>query len=152
MPSVVVYPDTYLSSVSQASPEGVSLNARITIRLTGQFNVGECRHLWCWHGETQYPWIVWEIQSIVLTWRPINTLGPRQYCRHFPDDIFECIFLNKNVWIPLKISLKFLPKVRINSFSALVQIRARRRPGDQPLSEPMLVNLDGTYCSWNLIV
>ena len=27
----------------------------------------------------------------------INTLRPRQNCRHFPDDIFKCIFLNENV-------------------------------------------------------
>ena len=27
----------------------------------------------------------------------INTLRPRQNSRHFPDDIFKCIFLNGNV-------------------------------------------------------
>ena len=27
----------------------------------------------------------------------INTLRPRQDGRHFPDDIFKCIFLNENV-------------------------------------------------------
>ena len=26
-----------------------------------------------------------------------NTLGPKQDGRHFPDDIFKCIFLNENV-------------------------------------------------------
>ena len=26
----------------------------------------------------------------------INTLSPRQDGRHFPDDIFKCIFLNEN--------------------------------------------------------
>ena len=29
--------------------------------------------------------------------------------RHFADDIFKWIFLNENVWIPIKISLKFVP-------------------------------------------
>ena len=39
----------------------------------------------------------------------VNTLRPRQDSRHFADDIFKCIFLNENVWIPIKISLKFVP-------------------------------------------
>ena len=38
-----------------------------------------------------------------------NTLRPRQNGRHFPDDIFTWIFLNENVWIAIKISLKFVP-------------------------------------------
>ena len=37
-----------------------------------------------------------------------NTLRPRQNGRHFPDDIFKSIFLNENVWISIKISLKFI--------------------------------------------
>ena len=64
----------------------------------------------------------------------INTLMPRQNGRYFPDDIFECIFLKENVWIPIKISLKFVPKSPINNIPALVQIMAWRRPGDKPLS------------------
>ena len=28
----------------------------------------------------------------------INTLSLRQNRQHFPDDIFNCIFLNENVW------------------------------------------------------
>ena len=40
--------------------------------------------------------------------------------RHFPDDIFKCIFLNKNVLILIKISLKFVPKGQINNIPALV--------------------------------
>ena len=68
-----------------------------------------------------------------------NTLRPRQNGRHVSDDIFKCIFLNENVWILLKIWLKFVPKVWINNIPALVQIMAWRRPGDKPLSEPMMV-------------
>ena len=37
----------------------------------------------------------------------INTLRPRQNGRHFANDIFKYIFLNENVWISLKISLKW---------------------------------------------
>ena len=69
-----------------------------------------------------------------------NTLRPRQYCRYFADDIFKCIFMNENIWILIKISLKIIPRVRINNISALVQIMAWRRQGDKPLSEPMMVS------------
>ena len=70
-----------------------------------------------------------------------NTLRPRQNRRHFADDVFKCNFLNENVWIPIKISLKFVPKGPINNIPALVQIMACRRSGDKPLSEPMMVSL-----------
>ena len=69
----------------------------------------------------------------------INKLRPRQNGRHFADKIFECIFLNENVWILHKISLKFIPKVRINNITAVVQIMACGQPGDKPLSESMMV-------------
>ena len=52
----------------------------------------------------------------------INTLRPRQNGCHFADDIFNCIFLNENVWIPIKISLKFVPKNPINNIPALAPI------------------------------
>ena len=44
----------------------------------------------------------------------INPLRPRQKGRHFADDILKCIFLNENVWIPIEISLKLVPKVPID--------------------------------------
>ena len=53
----------------------------------------------------------------------LNTLRTRQNGCHFTDDIFKCIFLNENVWISIKISLKFVPKVPINNIPALVQRR-----------------------------
>ena len=55
------------------------------------------------------------------------------------DNIFKCMFLNETVWIPIKISLKCVPKGPLNNIPALVQIMAWRRPGDKPLSEPMMV-------------
>ena len=61
--------------------------------------------------------------------------------RHFTDDNFKCIFLNGNAWIPIKISLKFVPKSPINNISVLVQIMAWCRPGDKPLSELIMVSL-----------
>ena len=76
----------------------------------------------------------------------LNTLRPRQNGRHFPDDIFKCIFLNENAWILIKISLKFVPKGPINKIPTLVQIMAWRRSGDKPLSEPMMVSLLTHIC------
>ena len=76
----------------------------------------------------------------------INTLRQRQNGRHFPDDIFKCIFLNENVWISLKISLKFAFEVWINNITALVQIIASCRPGNKPLSELMMISLLMLIC------
>ena len=71
----------------------------------------------------------------------INTLRPGQDGRHFPDYIFKRIFFNENVWIFTKISLKFVLKGPIYIIPALVMIMAWRRPGDKPLSEPMMACL-----------
>ena len=76
----------------------------------------------------------------------MNSLSPRQNGRHFADDIFKCIFLNANVRISIKISLNFVPKGSINNIPSLVQIMAWRRPGDKPLSEPMMVSLLTHIC------
>ena len=65
---------------------------------------------------------------------------------HFPDDIFECIFLIEDVKISIKISLKFVPKGPISNIPALVQKMAWRRPGQKPLSETMMVNLLTHIC------
>ena len=75
-----------------------------------------------------------------------NTLRPRQNGRHFPDDIFKCIFFNESMWFFVEISLKFVPKGLINNIPELVQIMACRRPGDKPLSEPILVCLLTHIC------
>ena len=76
----------------------------------------------------------------------VNTLRPKQNGRLFADDIFICISLNENVWISVKISLKFVLNGPINNIPALVQIMAWRRPGDKPLSEPMIVRLPTHIC------
>ena len=76
----------------------------------------------------------------------LNTLRPRQYGRHFPDDIFKCIFVNDNVLIWIQISLKFVRKGLINNIPSLVQIMAWRWPGDKPLSEPMMIILLTHIC------
>ena len=67
--------------------------------------------------------------------RYVDTLSPRQNGCHFADDVLKCIFLNENIWLSIKISLKFVPKGPINNITALVQTVAWRLPGDKPLSE-----------------
>ena len=76
----------------------------------------------------------------------INTLRPRQNGRHFADDTFKCIFVNKNVRIFIEISLKFVPKGPINNIPALVQIMVWRRTGAKPLSEPAMLCLPKHIC------
>ena len=84
--------------------------------------------------DNTFPWIHCQEQGIVR----FNTLRPRQNGHHFPDDIFKYIFLNENVFISIKISLKFVPQCPIYNIPALVQIIAWRRPGHKPLPEPMM--------------
>ena len=76
----------------------------------------------------------------------IITLRPRQNGCRFPDDIFKDIFLNENVLISIKISLKFVLNDPISNIPALVQIMAWRRPGDKSLSEPMMASLSRHIC------
>ena len=52
---------------------------------------------------------------ITITYMCFDTLWPRQNGRYFPGDIFTCIFLNENVSISIKISLKFGPRCPINN-------------------------------------
>ena len=76
----------------------------------------------------------------------LNTLRPGQDGCQYPDDIFKYIFLNENVWISIEISRKCTLKGQINNIPALVQIMAWRRPGDKPLSEPMVISLLAHIC------
>ena len=89
----------------------------------------------------QQSWYCLEYPSLSF-----NTLRPTRNEQHFADDIFKRIFFNENVWVPIKISLKFVPNVPINNIPALVQIMAWRRSGGKPLSEPMMVSLSTHIC------
>ena len=97
---------------------------------------------------TQYPLNPTKtmVTFIYWLWVFFNTLRPRQNGRRVADDTFKRIFLNENVRISIKISLKFVPKGSVNNNPALVQIMAWRRSGDKPLSEPMMVSLLTHIC------
>ena len=60
------------------------------------------------------------------------------------DDIVKSIF-NESVWIPIPISLKFVPKGPIDYNSALVQVVAWHRAGEKPLPESMLTEFNDAY-------
>ena len=76
----------------------------------------------------------------------INTLRPGQNGRYCADDTFKCLLFNQNILISIRISLEFVPKGPINHIPALDQIMAWHRPGDKPLSEPMMVRLFTHIC------
>ena len=76
----------------------------------------------------------------------IDTLRPSKNGRYFAEYMFKCIFVNESVWISIMIRLKFVSNVPINNILALVQIMGWCRPGDKPLSKPMMVWLPTHIC------
>ena len=109
--------------------------------------VPEYNHVGSEGAQNTILWVWWWVHvRLAMETVLVNTLRPRQNGRHFADDVFKCIFLNENVWILLKSSLKFVPKGQINNTPSLVQIMAWRRPGDKSLSEPMMVGLRTHIC------
>ena len=109
-----------------------------------KWNLNQNTQLFAYENASQA--IACTMAAILFCSQCVNTLRPRQNGRCFPDDIFKCIFLNENVYISIKISLKFVPKGPINNIPALVQIMAWCRPGDKPLPEPMMVSLLTHIC------
>ena len=86
-------------------------------------------------------------------WKCIATT--RAFLTHWGRDKMTDIFLttysktfswNEKRLISIKISLRFVPVGSINNIPALVQILVWRRPGDKPLSEPMMVSLLTHIC------
>ena len=71
----------------------------------------------------------------------LNTLRPRQNGRHLANGFFGLIFLNAMFEILFKILSKFIQRRPINNMYVFDRIMAWRRPGDKPLSEPMMVYL-----------
>ena len=97
--------------------------------------------------EAPWPGMIWctkvspSASDPTMHGNTFNMMRLRQNGRHFTGNILKCICLNENVWIPFKISLKFVLKFLINNIPALVQIMAWHRPGDKPLSQPKMVSI-----------
>ena len=80
-----------------------------------------------------------------------GSMGLTHWCRDKMDAISQTTLSNAFLWMKMlefliEMSLKFVPKGPINNIPALVQIMACRRPGDKPLSEPMMVCLPTHIC------
>ena len=82
-----------------------------------------------------------KLNKINHKWMELNSVEAKAKWPPFFRIQFPTHFVNENVWILIKISLKFVPKGQINNIVALVQIMALRWPGDKPLSEPIMVML-----------
>ena len=67
-----------------------------------------------------------------------NSERPQQNGRQFADDIFKFILLIENVFILIRISLKFATKGSVNNKSVLVLVMACCLTVDQSLPKPML--------------
>ena len=80
---------------------------------------------WCGQATSHYLSQCWPRSM----W-PYGVTRPGRNRRKFSDDIFKCIFLNKNVLILIKILLKFILYGPINNIPPLVQIMAWCRPGN----------------------
>ena len=65
----------------------------------------------------------------------VNIMRPGQDDPHFSYDIFKWISYNENCCILI---LNYVPRDPIDNHPALVQIMARCRTGNRPLSEPMM--------------
>ena len=105
---------------------------------------------------------MWELAGEIICWRseknhlPDNSVSHELYkYTHIAAEVkwppfsrrhLKWIFLNENVWIYITSSSKFVLKGPDNNIPALVQIMAWRRPGDKPLSEPMMVTLLTQIC------
>ena len=83
-------------------------------------------------------------QDIVIT--VLTYWGRDKMTAIFQTTVSNAFSCMKIYWFWLKISLNFIPKGPINDIPALVQIMAWRRPGDKPLSEPMVVALLTHIC------
>ena len=71
----------------------------------------------------------------------VETRWPPFSRRHFRTH-----FLERKCYNLINDSLKFVPDGPINNFPVLVQIMAWHRPGDKPLSEPMMIRLPTHIC------
>ena len=83
---------------------------------------------------------LWNVRRCVEKW--LTHWDRAEMDNFLADNIFKCILFNENVWISIKISLKFVPKGSINNIPVLVQIIAWRRS----FSEPMMVKLPTNMC------
>ena len=64
---------------------------------------------------------------------------------NFPGNFSNASYQMKRIGIPIKISLKFVPKGAIDNKSAMVQVMSWQRKGDKPLPVSMLTQFTDAY-------
>ena len=62
------------------------------------------------------PWWIW----VIVSHGPITHPPLDKMAAILADDIFKCIFLNENDWIPVQILLTFVPMSPVDNKPALV--------------------------------
>ena len=75
--------------------------------------------------------------STIKTIKPVSQLTHWGWEKWLPFPRWH-FQMNENVYISIKIPLKFVPKGPINNILALVQIMASHQIGDKPLSDLMI--------------
>ena len=88
-------------------------------------------------GTNKTAWIRLHATCGWLNWSPHGQNG-----HHFADDVFWCIFINKQFCILIKMSLKFVPKAPQIYFGL---DNTWRSIGDKQISEPMLTRFADAY-------
>ena len=84
------------------------------------------------------------VQPFIANARHVTTLRPKQNGRHFADDIFQSLFLNKTYYLG-SFPLKFVTKGPIDNKSTLVQVMAWSRTNNKPLFELMMASFTDAY-------
>ena len=104
---------------------------------------------------TNLRWFQWLQLSVCIVWKESNkadlknnlTHGVRDKMASIPQTKLSKAFSGKKMLgVSIKISLKFVSKCPINNILPLVQIMAWCRPGEKPLSEPMMIILLTNVC------
>ena len=100
-----------------------------------------CRSSLWWYSRFAAQKLAFVIDSCGCFVVCLNPFAYRQNGRYFPDGILKCMFVNENFCIFFNIRVTFVPRDPIHNMSALAKIMALRRPGNKPLSQPMLTHL-----------
>ena len=80
-----------------------------------------------------------------LDWICLTHLPLEKMAAILADDNFKCMSLNENYRIPILVSLKFIPRSRIDNMPALVQVMAWHWTGNKLLPELMLTQFTDAY-------
>ena len=76
--------------------------------------------------------IVCKMVAILSRTRRVKILRPEQNGRHFADNSFKCIFLNKNVSVSNKMSMKNVPRCLIERKASIGSGDGLVLPGNKP--------------------